>query len=467
MTLCDLPIDIILDVVNFLELPDPISLLLTCSALYGLSDERSFWISVLETTRRKSPIACPPHSDLSQYPLDRLKGLVISWSKLQINWNQPFPQIVQPATTTHLPGPAQIIFMVQGTDILVLTMKGSVFCWDAKNATPFPLRAVETGGHITQVSGLESAGICVLAFFAAPFAAPHAPRRYILTIKHAAGKAIDFTSEVSQVSMPYGPHFESVFVTEDMVGTISAIDNQEDCILTVSGVSSDDRLLDSTSVLKLHRPLPSHALMLSFAYKGHLYILLEDSESVQIQHISRKSLRSGGCEESSLYISEIDSSYDEFAAFCYMIPSTPFYGISAVFVRLEGHAQGDTSRSTCFTFLPTTLTHAADDGVSSPLAFDTSCVTEWVSGVLAEISLVWLDHSGFNAVAVIQPVMAFEPPRLVLVRYHPETRSTSSHTLTVPETINPRSLSSVCIDDTAGVVHLVDTAGLLSTLRYV
>ncbi|KAJ6593268.1 hypothetical protein B0H19DRAFT_1224840 [Mycena capillaripes] len=42
LVLYDLPADMILEVVNFLKLPDPISLLLTCSSLYSLSNERSF-----------------------------------------------------------------------------------------------------------------------------------------------------------------------------------------------------------------------------------------------------------------------------------------------------------------------------------------------------------------------------------------------------------------------------------------
>ncbi|KAJ7350724.1 hypothetical protein DFH08DRAFT_806723 [Mycena albidolilacea] len=99
----DLPTEIILEVVHFLELPDPISLVQfdqTCSYLYALSDQHSFWISVLETTRMKSLIACPPYTDLSRFPLETLKSLVFSWKKLQYNWNQDFPQIVGSVTST-------------------------------------------------------------------------------------------------------------------------------------------------------------------------------------------------------------------------------------------------------------------------------------------------------------------------------------------------------------------------------
>lgn len=202
--------------------------------------------------------------------------------------------------------------------------------------------------------------------------------------------------------------------------------------------------------------------MVSFPYKGHLYILVENGESVQIQHIFQRNLCSGRCEESGLYESEINSSYIHravAAAYCYMVPSTPFYGIAAAFVRLQ--RTDDFTRITSFTFLPTTATQASDDGVSSPLAFDSPCVSAYLAGELANISLIWLDHSGFNVVAVIRPY------KLVLVRYHPETRSTSSHILTVPDTIDLELVTSVCVDDTAGAVYLVDTGGQLWALRYV
>ncbi|KAJ7350707.1 hypothetical protein DFH08DRAFT_862182 [Mycena albidolilacea] len=469
MSLHGLPTDIILDIVDLLELPDPISLLLTCSSFYALSKERSFWISILETTRKKSAISCPLNADLSQYTLEKLKAMAFSWLSLQENWNRPFPQIVQPAAPALLPGPAQIIFTVQGTDILVLTENTSVFTWDARLATPFPFPAIETGGHMTQVSGpSEAPGVCSFAISVPQTTDTSISRRYILTIKHAAGKAISIASEFTENPTPPDSHFESLFVAEDMVGlgTIVAMNQKKDCVITLG---SGKNCVPDSSVLNIHRSVSGNDLMVSFPYKGHLYILIENGESVQVQHISQRNLCSGRCEESGLYDSEIDSSYIHnvgSAAYCYMVPSTPFYGIAAAFVRLQW--TDAFTRITSFTFLPNTATHASDDGVLSPLAFDSPCVSAYLPGELANISLIWLDHSGFNVVAVIQPYgTGLDPLKLVLVRYHPETRSTSSHILTVPDTIDLELVISVCVDDTAGAVYLVDTGGQLWTLRYV
>ncbi|KAF7350957.1 F-box domain-containing protein [Mycena sanguinolenta] len=474
MILSDLPTDILLEIVKVLPLPDPLALLITCRSLNALSNEVSFWMSVLETTRRRSPIACPPHTDLSQFTLPRLKDLALSWLKLQHNWDQRFPRIVQPATSARLPRsePTLIILAVQGTDILVLATGGSLFCWDAKLGAPFPFPALDTGGQISQIAGSDMPGVCYLAIIARIFNGAFAAldrRRYIITIKHEGGKVTSMTSESSQVSTPQ-LNFESLFVAEDMVGTIGTMEYSQECLLVVDGVGDEGRRFpNSNSILKLHRSVPHHAFLVCIAYQGHLYIILEDASSVQIQHIPRKGLRAGRQDSGYLFHSQISSIYSNFEELCYMVPSTPFYGVTAAFVRLHWNYGNETALVTSFTFLLNTFTDAYDNGSGavSPLEFDPDCVSEYVPGQLVDISLVWQDHSGFNVTAVIQPNDPLEPPRLVLVRYHPETKSTSVHDLTVPDTIDVKKLESVCIDDTSGAVHLVDTEARLSTLRYV
>jgi hypothetical protein len=49
--------------------------------------------------------------------------------------------------------------------------------------------------------------------------------------------------------------FESLFLTEDMVGRTVVMGSEDDCIVTIGAVSGDNYLADSTSVSKLHRPV--------------------------------------------------------------------------------------------------------------------------------------------------------------------------------------------------------------------
>ncbi|KAJ7496684.1 hypothetical protein FB451DRAFT_1162819 [Mycena latifolia] len=452
----DLPKDIILEAMNHLALPDHISLLMTCSSIYDLSRQRSFWISVLETTRKTSTIACPQFARLSEYTFESLKGLAISWLKLQENWNRPFPRLMRPVTSTSLPEPADIIFTVQGTDIIVLHMKesGLAVCWDVKAAAPFAFPPITTGGGITGVSApFESYGICSVALRTLEDTAP----LHVVTIKHENGKAVSFESASSEVSIHSGPHFESLFVTEEAAGSMVVEERQEHCTIISRATSSDENGAFRDSVVN------ERDLIVCFAYNGHLYNVLENGISVQIQHISRTSLSVGRCEESGRYTTDILApGADSSEPFCFILPSTPAYGVSAVFVRVLDE---NTPASTIsFTFVLNTLTHASDDGVSSPLAFPSLCTTAHVPGRLLNMALLWMDHSGFNVVVVVESNEG--EAGLMLVRYHPETSSTSSHKLAVPDSIDLLALNSLCVDESAGAVHLIDDLGAFSTLHY-
>ncbi|KAJ7807799.1 hypothetical protein B0H14DRAFT_1528114 [Mycena olivaceomarginata] len=208
-----------------------------------------------------------------------------------------------------------------------------------------------------------------------------------------------------------------------------------------------------------------------FTYNGHLYNLIEDGRSVHIQHISRRSLRSGHCEESGRYISEkafSENGSDPFRGFAILLPTTPRYGISAVFVRIKEDVEDDSRSLTLFTFLPSSLTHAPDDGVSSPLAFDSPPISQIVPGYFVGRKWSWLDHSGLNLVAALSQSRHGGCDKVFLVRYDPETMSTSVRALTDPLYFTGlETLEGLCVDATAGAVHLVENEGVFSTIRYV
>jgi hypothetical protein len=73
-----------------------------------------------------------------------------------------------------------------------------------------------------------------------------------------------FTHEFSKVSVPDGAHFESLFLTEDVVGSIVALETKEDCIVSVSAAHSHPRLPDSAGPLNLHRPVGTLTLVNRF-----------------------------------------------------------------------------------------------------------------------------------------------------------------------------------------------------------
>ncbi|KAJ7108425.1 hypothetical protein C8R43DRAFT_186573 [Mycena crocata] len=464
----DLPQDIKLELMDSLELPECLFLLMTCKSFHGLSHERSFWISALERTRAKTAMACPRYTDLSQYPLESLKDLARSWLKLRENWNRRSPQIIHPVTSTKLPEPADMILVVQGTDITLLHLTNSrtLICWDARNAKPYPVAPLNIGGRLNGVSvPRESSGMCTVAFLTIGKDSSPGAYRHVITISYENGKPTGLENiSCSEVPTPAGPHMESLFLTKHVVGSIVTGQLQEESTIRVGRIDGSES--DCVSLIKLHRPV-SHErdLTVCFTYDGHLYNLVEDGVSVHIQHVSRQAL-SGRCDQFTLHKADVGLAPDSWVAFCFILPTTPFYGVSAVFVRLANEHTQDATLA--FTFVLNTLTHAPDDGMTSPLAFDLPCPTEYVDGQLASdnYALVWIDHSGCN-IAVIISDRYEARAELMLVRYHPETGSTSSHILDVPDDLDLDDMNGVCVDDTTGAVYLVDKEGVFSTLRYV
>ncbi|KAJ6590083.1 hypothetical protein DFH09DRAFT_222100 [Mycena vulgaris] len=273
MLFSDFPEDIILEVMNHLVLPDHMSLLTTCSSIYRLSQQRSFWISVLDTTRKTSTIACPRFTPLSEYNLESLKEFVFSWLRLQKNWSKPYPLIRQPATFTVLSEPAEIILTVPGTDILLLHLKesGVIICWDVKMANLFSFLPVTTGGRIDGISApSESYGIYVVAIQTIQAKAPFTGRRLLLTIKHENRKATSFESVFSDMLPETGSHFSSLFVTEHVVGSVVVRERQEHCTIVSSNLHSNNQ--NFVSSINLHREVSrfnvTHFLNLQWLFRS-------------------------------------------------------------------------------------------------------------------------------------------------------------------------------------------------------
>ncbi|KAK7057718.1 F-box domain-containing protein [Favolaschia claudopus] len=456
--LSQLPSDIILEIVTCLDLPDVVSLVLVRFQL--LSTQRSFWISVLETTRRTYPLACSPDADLSRFTLEALKQLASSYQKLQLNWKRAEPQLVRAMVSNPLPDsePAKFLVNIQGTDVFVLEKGTQVFCWNYKLAQLSPFPPVEVG-YIQLLFPTQHPGICSVCVLAQNASSLQTS---VLTITHELGKVTSFTSEVFEAPVLEGD-LRSLFAIEGVVGLIQLVEAQS--YSTISFCSTRDIEPRLYHTLKLPRSMSTSMDLLSdcITYKGHLYSLIEDGYSVQIQHVSRKDLVSGYCRSAGEYSCDIvPPPLVIGTAVCSMTSSTASYGLCAVFVRVERDDEKNMN-CTSFTFVPTSLTHSVDDGLSSPLAFDSPCVTHRVDGILEDVNIAWL---GNNGLAVVTDLPT-QPHKLTLLRYHPVDKSVSQHLLNVPENLDLSILEAICVDEATGSLYLTTQDGLFSTLEYV
>ncbi|KAJ7157785.1 hypothetical protein C8R46DRAFT_1225517 [Mycena filopes] len=438
MDLSKLPTDILFELLKVLTLPDAVSLLLTCT---DMSHTPGFWISVLETMRKTSTLACPPHAELSQCNLETLRGLATLWLRLRKNWNQPSPKIIGSGVVTSVPTytrpetdsegtvtqimaggarpPTEFILAVPGTDILLLRVPKS---------------------EVTGTSDISTTG--------------WQTHRHVATVTHEAGKAVGFTTSVSEVVEKQ--HIRG-FLTETVVGTVGVANTESELKITKLRGATDANV-DTITKIKLPAPFDAGKQSSVFTFKGHLYHLMEEDHSLQIRHISREQLNlrseTGFIEPSNLYSLSVPALKGQ--ARSLYIPTTPLYGIGAVLVQWEWDGEID------IIFIPTTATNATDDGISSPLVFDANCVTQSVPGVPGPTRL---DHSGCNLVLLVTFNLVHE---LVLVRYHPDTKKTSVHKLEAPDSaLKDLFWGELYLDDSAGVIYILNKRGGIWTLRYV
>ncbi|KAF7290119.1 F-box domain-containing protein [Mycena chlorophos] len=478
LNLLDMPPEILLHLAAFLQVEELLSLLRTCSALHALGNDRSVWISVLDAIRLSFPLPCPPHTDLTRprYTLERLRALALHKLRLDARWTHPIitPKPDKPPLVSTFDEVLDIIFSVQGTDILLLNFpeREEVVCWDKQAGTSFRFPPIRTGGRVIDVAApCDADGVSTVAFLTRPNpnSVPFTRCAHVVKVFHDDQKATGLEHQKIPIDAA-GAHFESIFVSEDIVGWAVADDIDDHLTLTVASRVAGARLSEETSrAVAFHRQLDEDDMTLCFVYQGHVYNLLENGITAQIQHFSRNTVLSGEFEETGIWRCDVPSwtttteTEELHGPFCFMLPSTPFYGVGAVFVRWLGVGVEDSIVT--IGFLPCSLTGLADDGNNSPLSFPSPCVTASTTGRPARaMPLVWMDHGGFNVTIMVEEPDGF---KLMLVRYHPWAADpTSVHTLELPTSVDAKLITTVCVDETAGTVHLVDENHVLTTLYY-
>ncbi|KAJ7486816.1 hypothetical protein FB451DRAFT_1391699 [Mycena latifolia] len=117
-----MPLDVILDVANELDLPDSVHLVSTCSTYRSLVSSRNFWIKALYRIRyvRRQPLPCSSAVDISTLPLAILQEMAQHAHKLDKKWSQ---ESISPVSVRTLAARTEFrqIRAIPGTDLILTT----------------------------------------------------------------------------------------------------------------------------------------------------------------------------------------------------------------------------------------------------------------------------------------------------------------------------------------------------------
>ncbi|KAJ7486856.1 hypothetical protein FB451DRAFT_1554041 [Mycena latifolia] len=117
-----MPLDVILDVANELDLPDSVHLVSTCSTYRSLVSSRNFWIKALYRIKyvRRQILPCSSAVDISTLPLATLQEMAQHAHKLDKKWSQ---ETISPVSVRTLAVGTDLrhIYAIPGTDFILTT----------------------------------------------------------------------------------------------------------------------------------------------------------------------------------------------------------------------------------------------------------------------------------------------------------------------------------------------------------
>ncbi|KAJ7858159.1 hypothetical protein B0H13DRAFT_1154237 [Mycena leptocephala] len=133
MSLQELPLDVLLELVKLLCVGDLISFLSTCRVTRKLEFQRTLWLDALVRIQEveMQPVALPNGQALDSLSLSELQNTVRQANRLMNNFksDNPRPVRIRSLEPKFVPSPSRI-FCIPGTNLAVSHFLGSVSCWD-------------------------------------------------------------------------------------------------------------------------------------------------------------------------------------------------------------------------------------------------------------------------------------------------------------------------------------------------
>ncbi|KAJ7655615.1 hypothetical protein DFH06DRAFT_1200524 [Mycena polygramma] len=268
--LCDLPPDILLQIVACLSIRESVSLSMVSKSLSQLSLEHSFWLAPLLATRLAQPLPCPDLTDLALRTPAQLKDLALTTARLQTNWALKRPRVVGRITAFNCSVYTIILACLPAADPPILVLHspttGELLCVDIRNGMRSPPRFV---GHVLDVSPpLEEAdGTARVVLLV------YDPRRgaEILVVLRLSSDPTERIAVVLRCGLAAGYVHSGVFITANMVGVARVMGGVAGSIELQSFARAAPEV---QTVIVTDRPVDENTIVGTSATDGTVYIII-------------------------------------------------------------------------------------------------------------------------------------------------------------------------------------------------
>ncbi|KAJ7438005.1 hypothetical protein B0H11DRAFT_2105977 [Mycena galericulata] len=239
MNLKDLPLDILLEITEDLDLPDSLHLISTCTEFKPILHLPHFWIMSLKRIQQihRRPLPCSPGTDIPALPLDRLRELAIHAYKLRKTWASKTPAPVSFHYFKIRDEPIAVL-PIQGTRMVVTISVDRLTCWDTTSGES--LAALNCAGNqpwIPSAFPFIRPGMCAIGM-AYPSVDGMSLRLAIVAIDHRNPSVLHVSEVLARTwTTPRNSSVCCVVATE--TGIASVIINDEDTFLLFSRIGDE------------------------------------------------------------------------------------------------------------------------------------------------------------------------------------------------------------------------------------
>ncbi|KAJ7500611.1 hypothetical protein B0H11DRAFT_1995880 [Mycena galericulata] len=224
MLAVDLPLDILLEITQDLDLPDSLQLAATCSSYMTILLSPTFWIRSLKRIEEihRRPLPCSPGTDLQSLTLVTLRILAVHAYKLRKNWTSEYPYPVS-VRSFEMKDQLLNLFSVEGTRMIITVSLERVACWDTISGECIGTFDRDTVGPpwVASSSPLLLPGMCSVGM-AVP-TSEHDVELAVICFDYRDPSAVRVTKVFSRIwnDIPFASSLVSnVIVNEGIIGAI-------------------------------------------------------------------------------------------------------------------------------------------------------------------------------------------------------------------------------------------------------
>ncbi|KDQ51569.1 hypothetical protein JAAARDRAFT_73549 [Jaapia argillacea MUCL 33604] len=467
--LLELPCDVVLAILKFIEFDDILSLLATCTALRSLSDSRVLWLDVLQQmkTDESQPLPCFEHQDLSLLELQSLQKIAMHKRRLERNWHTESPRVRGSIQAYSFDQHLEVLWVIPGSTLVLLHhfTQSMLVLWDFAESEALDMLPVGRTVYRFRISPKPGQQRMVLLASDSEYSGDGLATDFrVVDINYLPEGRRPFIHH--RMHVPLYPSNAYPFVDGDEFGFVS--DNYDETF--------DVKIFHLGTQTCYHfqvavGPIIAGFHLRSFLYDGDFYLSIDDEEGFRVHHFPFPLYSASKVHQTTIvndvpFILYSKTRVSESSTLDSGVPISRLTAISSDYDGDPLHPH------TSLHFWPVSaISTPGTPSLQFYPGFETTLHGQICGSLTPDEGhlLLFRAASGRHALFLRwmgMDVVESDRYRLTLVHYHRDASALKLRDLPLPHFIPLAEVNSIALDDRRGVVILADSLGTLYTISY-